>query len=174
MLMMGLQATFRAVARLEPEPSRLLSHLNEAMMHSAPRSRFATLCYFELDCAEHRMRWANAGHSPAPIVVRATGQTETLASGNVPLGVIDDPDYPIEGLQLEKGDFVFLCSDGVTETVGPDGKEFGIARLEQLLGYLAGKTPTEVRRSVEEQLEEHSNGTRQHDDMAIIVVQRAT
>jgi serine phosphatase RsbU (regulator of sigma subunit) len=172
MLMMGLQATFRAHVALGPAPDDLLAKLNEAMIRNAPRNRFVTLSYVELDHFRHELRWVNAGHIPAPVIVRAGGGAESLQPGNVPLGVLEEASYPIGSARLDPGDFLFMCSDGVNETVGPDGHQFGLERLAELLESLAGRPPEEVRHTVEERLEQHSSGTRQPDDLTIIVVQR--
>jgi serine phosphatase RsbU (regulator of sigma subunit) len=150
----------------------LLAKLNEAMIRNAPRNRFVTLSYVELDHFRHELRWVNAGHIPAPVIVRAGGGAESLQPGNVPLGVLDEASYPIGSARLDPGDFLFMCSDGVNETVGPDGQQFGLERLAELLESLAGRPPEEVRHTVEERLEQHSSGTRQPDDLTIIVVQR--
>jgi sigma-B regulation protein RsbU (phosphoserine phosphatase) len=172
MLMMGLQATFHAEIALNPEPDRLLGRLNTAMIRSAPRSRFVTMCYVELDGRRNRMRWVNAGHAPAPLLVRAGGGIETLGAGGVPLGILDDVRYPVSTVDLEPGDLLLMCSDGVTETLDRDGNEFGPERLERLIVSLAGRSPSEVQHSIEDQLGEHSAGARPSDDLTMIVLQR--
>lgn len=172
MLMMGLQATFHAEVALNPEPDSLMARLNTAMIRSAPRSRFVTMCYVELDSGSHRIRWVNAGHAPAPILVRAAGGTETLGAGNVPLGILADISYPVSTIDLDPGDLLLMCSDGVTETVDNDGNEFGLERLEQLIVTLAGKPPSEVQHSIEDNLEKHAAGARPSDDLTMIVLQR--
>jgi len=128
----------------------LLARLNTAMIRSAPRSRFVTMCYVELDCTAHRLRWANAGHAPAPILARAAGGIETLGSGNVPLGILEDISYPVSTVDLHPGDLLLMCSDGVTETVDNEGNEFGLERLEKLIVSLAGKPPSEVQHRIED------------------------
>jgi len=172
MLMMGLQATFHAEVALNPEPDELMARLNKAMIRNAPRSRFVTMCYVELDSNSHRFRWANAGHSPAPIVARAGGGIETLGSGNVPLGILEGISYPVSSIDLEPGDLLVMCSDGVTETIDDQGNEFGLERLEKLIVSLAGRSPSDVQRTVEDRLEKHAAGARPSDDLTMIVLQR--
>ena len=69
---------------------------------------------------------------------------------------------------------VFLCSDGVTDTVDPSGQEYGEERLQKFLAGQAGRTADEVRGAVEEQLEQHAQGTPQPDDLTMVIVQRET
>ncbi len=174
MLMAGLQATFHARLAGKPSPEDLVRQLNEAVSRVAPSNRFVTMFYVELDHTAHTLRYINAGHAPEPILVRAAGGTERLKSGGVPLGILPDVGYPVGSLELAPGDFLFLCSDGVTETVDPKGEEFGEARLERLLVSLAGRPPLAIRQAVEESLEAHAAGAPPPDDLTLVIVQRST
>ncbi|MEV6104390.1 SpoIIE family protein phosphatase [Streptomyces sp. NPDC051940] len=82
--------------------------------------RFATCLYLEADPADGRLTIARAGHlDPATglgdgtMVIRPT-------DGGLPLGIVPDPDYPVTELQLEYGETLLLCSDGLIETGGHD------------------------------------------------------
>ena len=130
------------------------------------------MCYLELDSVAHRIRWVNAGHAPAPILARAAGGIETLGAGNVPLGILEDINYPVSTIDLDPGDLLLMCSDGVTETVDHQGNEFGFERLEELIVSLTGESPREVQRKVEDRLEKHAAGARPSDDLTMIVLQR--
>ena len=174
MIMAGLQASFRAQAALRPEPDDLLPVLNEAIKRTTPANRFVTLFYLVLDRQSHRLRYVNAGHAPSPIVLRASGAIERLSPGGVPLGILPSPRYPVKEVALEPGDFVFLCSDGVTDTGDPEGRQYGEETLERLLVTLAGRPPAEVRHVLEEALEAHAAGTPPPDDLTLVILQRQT
>ena len=174
MLMAAIQATFRARAEIEPEPQDMIHHMDNAVSRAAPSNRFVTLFFIDLDSTSHRLRYVNAGHAPLPVVVRTSGEIERLPTGGVPLGIMPGMDYPLGNLELGPGDFVFLCSDGVTDTVDPSGKEYGEERLQKFLAGQAGCTADEVRGAVEEQLEQHAQGAPQPDDLTMVIVQRET
>ena len=85
---------------------------------------------------------------------------------------MEDISYPVSTLDLEPGDLLLMCSDGVTETVDNEGNEFGLERLEQLIVSLAGQPPAEVQHRIEDDLEKHAAGARPSDDLTMIVLQR--
>jgi serine phosphatase RsbU (regulator of sigma subunit)/pSer/pThr/pTyr-binding forkhead associated (FHA) protein len=172
MLMAGLQASIHARLEGDPEPDDLIQHVNSAVSRVAPDNRFVTLFFMEVDHAAHSIRYVNAGHAPEPLLVRANGETETLRSGGVPLGIMPDVTYPIDHVEMRPGDYIFLCSDGVTETMDGDGNEFGEDRLNSLLISKAGEPPPVVRRAVEESLEAHAAGAPQPDDLTLVIIQR--
>ena len=70
---------------------------------------------------------------------------------------------------LEPGDGVLFYTDGVVDARNPDGEEFGVPRLADLLEResASGWDPAEVlRRLVHSVLEHH--GTRLRDDASIL------
>jgi len=172
MLMSNLQAAFHARVELGPEPQDLVAHLNNTVARVAPSNRFVTLFYLEVNLEQHSLRFINAGHAPEPMLVRAAGGVERLRAGGVPLGIIEGFVYPVGQVALQPGDFVFICSDGVTETVNGDGDEFGEERLEAVLSAQIGRSPTEIRAAVQAGLEKFAGDAPQPDDLTLMIVKR--
>jgi sigma-B regulation protein RsbU (phosphoserine phosphatase) len=172
LLMAGVHATFHARVGQDVAPREMVSRLNEGVSRSAPNDRFVTLFLIDLDRAGHRLSYVNAGHAPPPVLVRATGELVDLVSAGPPLGIVPGFDYPATDVELLPGDFVFVCSDGLTDTENPEREQFGDQRLHDLLSGLAGRPVEEVRRSIDEQLKAFSAGAAQPDDLTLIAVQR--
>jgi sigma-B regulation protein RsbU (phosphoserine phosphatase) len=107
------------------EANRLLSTQNTASM-------FVTLFHGVLDLSSGLLRYCNAGHNP-PYLLRAAGRRSTLEATGVPFGIDPAMPYRIAETTLAPGDTLFLFSDGITEALNPDSKEFGTARLEAAL-----------------------------------------
>ena len=75
-------------------------------------------------------------------------------------------------LELGPGDFIFACSDGVTDLEDPDEEMYGEERLKELLVSLAGRSTDEIRTKVDAELEAFAKNTRQPDDLTYIILQR--
>lgn len=172
LLMAGVHATFHARVGEDVAPHDLVRQLNAGVARSAPLDRFVTLFLIDLDRAGHRLTYVNAGHAPSPILVRASGEMTDLVAGGPPLGIVPGFEYPAVELELQPGDFVFVCSDGLTDTENPEGEMFGDERLRDLLAGLAGRSVAEVRRAVDEQLQAFSRGAAQSDDLTLLAVRR--
>ena len=87
--------------------------------------------YCVVDSEVGILTFANAGHY-APILVRADGRIERLASGGPVLGVFSDAVYVQERVQVAGGDRLVLYTDGITEARRADDEEFGEERLAAL------------------------------------------
>ena len=93
---------------------------------------YFTMVYGVLDKDSGCLRLAQAGH-PAPILVRKDKPPEILGDGGFPLGMLPNRSFDPLEYQVEKGDRLFLCSDGILECTNFAGEEFGQERLMKVL-----------------------------------------
>jgi sigma-B regulation protein RsbU (phosphoserine phosphatase) len=110
-------------------------------------ARFVTAVLAELDLAEGRLRYLNAGHPP-PVLLRRGKAIHTLGGGRrVPLGV-KWLDVQIGEEAFEPGDRLLLYTDGITEARDVSGELFGLDRLVELAERVsaADEPPAVVRR----------------------------
>lgn len=129
----NLQAALRAQCDMCDSPGLLLERINRQVHASTDPQHFATLFLAMYDPATRHLVYSSGGHNP-PLLVRADGRRELLSEGGLPLGAFDFGSYDEGRLVLEPGDLLFMYTDGLTETKGPDGDEdFGETRLGDLL-----------------------------------------
>ncbi|MDQ4130672.1 MAG: SpoIIE family protein phosphatase [Actinomycetota bacterium] len=165
--------TLRTAAFQEKKPNRVLARLNDAMVRQCADDDFCTIAYARLqqEPAPLRLTVARGGHPP-PIVLRAEGRAETVASAGIPLGVAVRPTIEERGLDLSPGDAIVLYTDGVTEARTRSGRMFGSARLMSLVESCAGAPAPVIAHTIEQAVLEAQDGE-PRDDIAIVVL-RAT
>ncbi|MFD3970687.1 SpoIIE family protein phosphatase [Streptomyces cyaneofuscatus] len=142
---------------------------------SAPR--FATCLYAEVDPETGTLDIARAGH-PDPVVVSADGTAVIRqTAGGLPLGIETDSDYPTTRVDLEPGETIMFCTDGLIETGGHD-MATGWGRLRPVL-----EEPTEDLEEMADALVQAVHGPTSHyttgpladrreDDIAVLVLRR--
>lgn len=172
LLMAALHATLQARMEQGPAPDALVAHLGRAVERDAPSNRFVTLFLAELHPEENMAKCINAGHAPAPLRVRRTGQLERIESSGPPLGIRPDFTYAVTEIRLEPGDLLVACTDGVTELENSRGEMFGQERLESFLVEAAGREPGALRRDLLHRLEEFAAGMERLDDLTLVVLRR--
>jgi sigma-B regulation protein RsbU (phosphoserine phosphatase) len=171
MLMSNLQAAVRGLASPSLSPEKLCDRLNSLVCRNIASDRFVTFFYSQVDGAEWRLRYVNAGHN-APIVVHRDGTHDCLREGGSVLGVFPTQTYSLGVYKLAVGDRVLLYTDGVTEACSPEGEEFGEARLLRLLQENCGAGAAELQRIILEAAGEFCRGDWSDDaTMVVIAVQ---
>lgn len=136
----NLQATLRSQASdLGGDLPRLIEVVNRLFFAATAPEHFATLFLGVYDDGTRRLRYVNCGHN-APLLARANGGLETLASTAPALGLIERWTAQEAEIEFRPGDTLLIYSDGVTEArrledsdpaEGDD--EFGEARLAESL-----------------------------------------
>ena len=172
LLLMGVQAYTRAYVGLRPGVDGLAGFLNDGMLLYAPRNRFVSYFFLELDAATSKVRWCNAGHAPRPSIIRVNGGTKKLDPGGPPLGVVAESSFPVLEDEMSDGDLLVVCSDGVTDAEDAHEEPFGEERLDALLTSMAGHTPREVRQKILDAVADHVRETPHSDDLTVVAVRR--
>ncbi|HWB87155.1 MAG TPA: SpoIIE family protein phosphatase [Bryobacteraceae bacterium] len=172
LMMMGLQARVEVLAEDPRNLSALVTRLNKAISANSPPSRFITFFFCVLDPAVGELAFANAGHNP-PILLRATGEVETLETGGPVLGLLPAACYREGRAALSNGDLLALYSDGLTEATNTDGEEYGEERLIELLQRHRQEPAERLVEIITKSLAEFSAGSPQVDDITLVIAKYA-
>jgi len=172
LLVSTVQSALRAYAGLQLEPLPLIQQLNRRVAQSVAAGRFVTLFYAEVDPANERMRYVNAGHV-FPRVRRADGTMESIPAGGVPLGIFEDATFEQGECRLGPGDSVLMYSDGIPDAIDLFRHDFGEERIERLwMLHGADPAPTVLDRLLAA-VAAFSGSAPQSDDQTLMVLSPA-
>ena len=171
LLVMNLQARVQALAETADDLGRTIRRLNRMIKAVCPANRFITCFLALLDPASGQMQWANAGHEPA-MILRQRGATEMLRAGGPPLGVFGDANHETGVCTIDPGDRLLLVTDGVTEAVDPDGDDFGMHRVEDLLIEYYDRGADELVGALNEAVQKWTGDAAPHDDVTVVTLRR--
>lgn len=117
-------------------PEAILREITPTLHTRTDPQTFITCIIAQYHLASHKLRVANAGHC-LPILKRE-GEAQFIYTPEpkYPLGVRPDVPYEAMEIELQKGDFLLLYSDGLPEAVNPSGERFGFENLISLIESL--------------------------------------
>ncbi len=171
LLMSSLHAAIHAQVAAKTPLDEMVTSVNIYLVENTPANRFITLFVAELEPATGELTFINAGHNP-PLIGRADGSLELLASGGLPLGLMDFAEYETGHAQLGSGDVLFIYSDGVSEANNLAEDEFGMDRLEKVISTNVDRTASGIRDKVESALSEFTGTAAPNDDITLVIVKR--
>lgn len=131
LLMASIRASLRAHASNVYEMSDVLGRVNRDLCNDTVSSDFATMFYGVLNARSRVLTYACAGHMP-PILVRDNQVCRLETSGGV-LGILPDMIFPLDRVQLQPGDVVFMYTDGLSEALNFKNEPYGRERIEEAL-----------------------------------------
>ena len=133
---------------------------------------FVTVFYGIYNLKTGEVIYTNAGHNP-PYVVKADGSIKNLPlSKNLVTGIVEGYQYTEETLQLEHGDTLLLYTDGVTEAIDTESKEYGEERLKNLLRQSAQASCQELIDMVKADVKSFAGDEEQSDDITLLAIKR--
>jgi sigma-B regulation protein RsbU (phosphoserine phosphatase) len=149
-------------------PHEALSEVNDRFQDKG--DMYFTMIYGVLDTESGRLRLAQAGH-PAPILLRKGKPPELLGDGGFPLGMLPDRTFDALEYQVEKGDRLFLCSDGILECNNGKGEEFGQRRLMELLDEHRHSSLDTLLRSLQTTMDQWAGSDEFADDVTLLALE---
>lgn len=162
----------RSLVPSKPSPAGMLGAMNHLLGERRIEGRFMTLCYATWHRGRRRLRVANAGQSQ-PLVLHA-GHAHRLRLTGFPLGLglgLDGSPYEEATLELVPGDVVVFYSDGIVETMTPDGRQFGAERLERLVRESSPRdSMNELAERILGEIDQFSGGAPPSDDRTLVIL----
>lgn len=128
MFMMISKTFINGQAHMELSPARVLAEVNDRLCENNLAEMFVTVWIGILDVKTGIMTASNGGHE-YPFIQRAGGEYEMLKDKHGPgLGVCPGIKYSEYEIQFNKGDAIFVYTDGVAEATDKDNVLFGTDR----------------------------------------------
>ena len=158
----------RSLAPLKLPPAELLRRLNQVICESKIEGRFMTLCFATWQRGRQKLRIANAGQSQ-PLLWKS-GRCEKLKLVGFPLGIFDDVRYEEWSATLDAGDIVVLYSDGLAESMNPDGEQFGVERLQSLVCSNAKRSAADLAELIFTEVARFAQGVPAADDRTLVIL----
>jgi serine phosphatase RsbU (regulator of sigma subunit) len=171
LLTASLEALATAPLEASIAPEEALALVSRRLFERTPASKYATALLGRLTLATGRLRLAGAGHLPA-LVARAGGGVDPFPSTGRPLGLLADSTYTALEIDLAPGDLLALYTDGYVEAADPEGAEYGVERLAELLDELRGEPLVELHAAIERSVAAFVGAEPDADDRTLVLLRR--
>jgi sigma-B regulation protein RsbU (phosphoserine phosphatase) len=167
-LFMAITRTLlRSEAKKEYLPEMIITDMNNDLCKDNVNAMFVTLFLGVLNIETGKLRYCNAGHN-YPYLVNE-GKIKVLENTHgTPLGAIEELEYASSEIILERGDLLFLYTDGVTEAINPEELQYTEHRLEELLTRVYRDSTEMVAREVLNDLTTFVGEAEQFDDITML------
>lgn len=157
--------------RVCAKPSEALAFLNNRICIHNKTNMFVTIWVGILDITTGHVIACNAGHDD-PAIYKKKGYFEVAKSKhNLAVGALEEATYEDYEFDIEKGDKIFLYTDGVVEAMNKKDELFGFDRMIEVLNANRGKSPKEIIKHVKLRVDEFANGREQFDDITMLCVE---
>ena len=151
------------------DPEAIVAGVNRDIARLSAVEPLSSLFVARLDSRSDMLDYCSAGHPPA-LLLHANGQLELLSDGGPVLGVVEKALFDRGSVQMDRGDLLLVCSDGILESFNEAEQEFGAMRLQTELRRAQGGTAESVLFSVLGAVQDFAAPQPLTDDMTLVVV----
>ena len=181
-----MQTALQLFATETSNPRELLIRLNSHVFGQLKRNYFFSLILVKLN-PDGNVELCRAGHPPAMLCRAADNSITWLKPDGIAVGIAPSSNgnsgsgqknlsfsssLEMQTIQMQQDDLLFLYTDGVTESVDKNGKEYGLDRIAGLIRYCAKDTLKQMRQHIIAELDLHCAGADLRDDTTFVLLKR--
>lgn len=150
--------------------SHWMRGINRIISKIIPDEVFITMQLLLFDIPQKRLTFCNAGHNPPLYYNSASQECSPLELPGCALNVLPDFDYGIKEIPLNRGDFIFIYTDGLAEAFNKNNEEFGQQRVMEIISQNGTTSSQKMMEHIRTAVFTFMAGNRQADDMACVGV----
>jgi sigma-B regulation protein RsbU (phosphoserine phosphatase) len=169
--MASAHSLLKAQALTDPQPTRVISQVNQFLADKAHDVMFVTAFYGVYNTATHTLRFTNAGHPPGLLYRPSTTSCASLCTHNLPLGILAPAPFETTAMSLAPGDRLLLYTDGISDAVNARGERFGGPRIVVCLQDHDAGSLNILQNAIMQRVKTFTAGQDQQDDMTVLIVQ---
>ncbi|GEM_PF-3428874 len=124
--------SFHILAEIADKPSSLLSRMNQILTNNM-ENHFITAAYGWLDVEAGILEYSNAGHPPILLHRKTNDQIMELTAKGRMIGFAQSASYENRRAEIIHGDRLIFYTDGVEETRGSAGAQFGDQEFHNII-----------------------------------------
>ena len=169
LFMVITKTLLKDTAEHEYNPAKIFEHVNKILCESNESGLFVTCWMGILTISTGELNFANAGHN-APII-KNNGEIKYLSTKpNLMLAAMDGIPYTNHTIKLEKGDRLFIYTDGITEATNDYDELYGEDKLLNVLKSVQdkGKNSRDILDIVRNDLDDFVLEAPQFDDITML------
>ena len=174
MVMVMVRSAIHMYANSTTSPRALLEKVNPLITRDILPGLFVTVYYAVLNMPQRILTCSCAGHNPAIFWDYQTKQSRYTQKGGMPLGILSGPAFTAtlkeEVIPMKRGDRIILYTDGMVETMDPNGDEFSEERFMVEVNRSAGQHSSVCVKHLVTSVIRFQDTAPQHDDLTLITL----
>lgn len=148
--------------------SEVFEKVNNQLCENNQEGMFVTAWMGLLEISTGKLSYVNAGHNP-PLVKGSDGVFRYLkCRPGFVLAGMEEMVYQEGEIPFEKGDSIYLYTDGVTESINEKEELYGEDRLDIVLNRHKDEEPEKILQAVKESMNEFVGSAEQFDDITML------
>jgi len=149
--------------------AEVMEIVNNLLCEGNDECMFVTVFLGVLDITSGHFTYVNGGHD-VPLIKKDGSFDWLPVKRNLMPGFMPGTVYEQEEVLLQKGDVLFLYTDGVTEAENPAREQFTVQQLEKVINECDYNSAKELLDFIRTKVDDFANGAEQFDDITMLAL----
>lgn len=167
-MMSNLHALIHSLQSFNLPINEILQKANRLFCESTLSTNYATMVVGKV-VPDGTVEICVAGHNP-PLIVK-DGKVTPIGATGIPVGMFCNAEYEVKRFKLNKNDFLFLYTDGLSEA-SVDETEYGTERIIEHLAEVNGLSAKEIVTDVLVKQQSFLGHTKLEDDITVAAIRK--
>ena len=151
------------------DPAKALTIVNNRICNNNKANMFVTVWLGILELSTGKLVFANAGHED--FALKKGGSFKlNKTKHDIPVGVMEDYEYKNNEIKLNKGDKIFLYTDGLPEASNSELEMFNLDRMVDTLNDFKNVNTKELLSKVTSRIDEFVGEATKFDDLTMMAL----
>ncbi|MBQ9390331.1 MAG: SpoIIE family protein phosphatase [Synergistaceae bacterium] len=163
------KALIRTRSMMGGTPSEILADVNTQLCEGNEPELFVTVWLGILEISTGNIIAANAGHEYPAVYRKETGHYELLKAKNSPaVATMEGMKFKQYEFKLNKGDELYLYTDGVAEATNSNSELYGTDRMIEALNGTVGMSVKDILITMKKSVDDFTGDAPQFDDITMM------
>ncbi len=150
--------------------NQIVEKMNAVLFDHNENAMFTTFFIGILNTESGELHFCNAGHN-YPYLLQGKDLFEVKATHGPAIGALGEQSYKSGVMKLNKGNKLFLYTDGVTDAEDSEGAFFGKTKLEKVLSQELDGNIRQLTAKMMSALRKHAGKSSQSDDITLLALE---
>ncbi|MCF0242247.1 MAG: SpoIIE family protein phosphatase [Treponema sp.] len=170
-VMLMIRAILRLSVNTPQSAATILAWANRGLCSDSSKiDHFASVALINYNSETKEAQISTCGVNPVFLYSAQNRSIEQISANSEPMGVEKDSVYNDINLQLNAGDILVTCTDGLIESLDDSGTQYSVEKLKKVVLSHVGETAKEISNRVKDDLRKFIGQNQQYDDTSLLVV----
>ena len=170
-VMIMIRAILRLAVNTAQSAATILSWANRGIcLDTSKIDHFASIALINYDATTKTAEIATCGINPVYLYTASTKEITQISTPTEPMGVTKETVFKDFKLNMNSGDIIITCTDGLLESLNENGVQYSSENLKKVIAKNSTLNAKEITNRIKDDLKKYVGIAQQYDDQSVLVV----
>lgn len=170
-VMIMIRAILRLAVNTAQSAATILSWANRGIcLETSKIDHFASVALINYDSISKTAEIATCGNNPVYMYSASTKKITQISTPTEPMGVTKDTVFKDFKLDMNSGDILVTCTDGLLESLNENGVQYSSENLKKVIVKNCNSNAKDITNRIKDDLKKYVGIAQQFDDQSILVI----